>query len=175
MMRPCQTAHCRDLYKLRLQYDVIMCVFGFNTTYLTCSTSSRSAANLNASTTVAAVRNYNGGGYIFKLTGYVEHLNETIQNLKQDPWTDNRTRALILEFSVYNAQTNLFAMVTCVAEFVGGGIKPYYRIEAVSLFNNYEGWSKIVLFSEIMFVVATFYYLVNLLTVLKKEGFQTFW
>ena len=66
-------------------------------------------------------------------------------------------------------------MVTCVAEFVGGGIKPYYRIEAVSLFNDYKGWNKIILLCEIMFFVSTFYYLVYLLTVLKKEGFETFW
>lgn len=130
---------------------------------------------MNASTTSAFVRNYGGGGYTLKLTGFMDNLNGTIQRLKSQPWTDNRTRALILEFSVYNAQTNLFAMVTCVAEFVGGGIKPYYRIEAVSLFNSYDGWNKIILFCEIMFVVSTFYYLVNLLATLKKEGFDEFW
>jgi hypothetical protein len=58
-------------------------------------------------------------------------------------------------------------MVTCVAEFVGGGIKPYYRIEAVSLFTNYQGWGILILFSEIMFAVSTFYYLVNLVSAIK--------
>ena len=73
----------------------------------------RSAADLNASTTVAAVRNYNGGGYVLKLTGYMDNLNETIQTLKYDPWTDNRTRALILEFSVYNAQGPILENLFC--------------------------------------------------------------
>jgi hypothetical protein len=59
-------------------------------------------------------------------------------------------------------------MVTCVAEFVGGGIKPYYRIEAVSLFTNYQGWGILILFSEIMFAVSTFYYLVNLVSAIKN-------
>ena len=130
---------------------------------------------MNTSTTTAAIRSYGGGGYVLKLTGTMNNLNTSIQTLKEDPWTDNRTRALILEFSVYNAQTNLFAMVTCVAEFAGGGIKPWYRIEAVQLFNSYQGWNKLVLFCEIMFVVSTFYYLVNLLAVLKKEGWNDFW
>jgi hypothetical protein len=59
---------------------------------------------LNGTTTSAFVRNYGGGGYVLKLTGIISHMNDTIQQLKMDPWTDNRTRALILEFSVFNAQ-----------------------------------------------------------------------
>jgi len=84
-------------------------------------------------------------------------------------------RALILEFSVYNAQTNLFALVTCVAEFIGGGIRPWYRINAVSLFSDYTGNGLIVLIADILFVVATFYYTINLFAALKKEGCQNFW
>ena len=121
----------------------------------------RSADVLNSSTTSAGIRNYGGGGYVFKLTGYTATLQNNLDRLKVEQWADNRTRALILEFSVYNAQTNLFAMVSCVAEFAGGGLKPWYRIEVVSLFNDYKGWNKIVLFCEIMFVVSTFYYLVT--------------
>ncbi len=66
-------------------------------------------------------------------------------------------------------------MVTAAAEFAGGGVRPWYRIEAVSLFNSYQGWNKIILICEILFVISTFYYLVNLLAVLKKEGCSAFW
>ncbi len=39
-------------------------------------------------------------------------LRERIELLKQENWVDNRTRALIAEFSVYNAQVNL--IIQCV-------------------------------------------------------------
>ena len=57
-----------------------------------------------------------------------------------------------------------------MAEFVGGGIRPWYRIESFRLTNN----NIVVTIAEILFAVATFYYLVNLLAVLKKEGRKEF-
>ena len=50
------------------------------------------------------VRTYGGGGYILSLTGYIGDLKDRIQLLKDNNWVDNRTRALLVEFSTYNAQ-----------------------------------------------------------------------
>ncbi len=119
---------------------------------------------------VAGIRNYGGGGYVLKLTGYILDLQERIQLLQRENWVNNRTRALMVEFSSYNAQVNLFSLVTCVAEFVGGGIRPYYTIEVFRLFNNVSGFGTLVAIAEILFVASIFYYIVSLLTILKKEG-----
>ena len=48
----------------------------------------RTAESLNTSTTSAAIRNYGGGGYVFKLTGYMDSLNESLQMLKAEPWSE---------------------------------------------------------------------------------------
>jgi hypothetical protein len=46
----------------------------------------RTAESLNTSTTYAAIRNYGGGGYVLRLTGFMDSLNDSIQSLKADPW-----------------------------------------------------------------------------------------
>ena len=47
---------------------------------------------------------YSGGGYELKLKGYIDKLKHKLEVLQNNKWVDNRTRALIVEFSVYNAQ-----------------------------------------------------------------------
>ena len=62
------------------------------------------ATELKSTSRAATLRTYGGGGYILRLTGFIEDLEEKINLLKHNNWVDNRTRALIVEFSVYNAQ-----------------------------------------------------------------------
>ena len=93
-----------------------------------------------------------------------------MMSLVENKWIDNRTRAVILEFSVYNAQVNLFGSVTAVAEFVGGGIVPWTLVKSVRLFNKLEGFGYFIMLAETLFAVSTFYYTVGVLATLKKEG-----
>ena len=90
-----------------------------------------SATELKSITTSSGVRDYGGGGYILELRGYIEDLKDKIIDFQRVRWVGNRTRSAILEFSVYNAQVNIFSTVTCVAEFIGGGVVPWYRIETL--------------------------------------------
>ena len=109
------------------------------------------------------------------MSGPIQDLEQKIEDLKFDKWIDNRTRAIFVEFSVYNAQVNLFGSVTAVSEFVGGGIVPWKKIESVRLFNNMETfWDFFIYAADILFAVSTFYYLTNVLATMKKEGFSDF-
>lgn len=69
---------------------------------------------------------------------------------------------------------NHFGIVTCVAEFVGGGIRPWARVDAIRLFSDTGSFGYVTTAAEILFVVCTFYYLVNVLVVLKAEGCSEF-
>ena len=61
-------------------------------------------------------------------------LLSTIQELRTLKWTDRYTRAAFVEFTVYNAQVNLFVIVNMVAEFVdSAGIFVHYRVDPVNL------------------------------------------
>ena len=71
-------------------------------------------------------------------------------------------------------QVNLFGLVTCVAEFVGGGVRPYYQISFFKLFSDVNGFGFVVLAAEILFVLSIFYYIVSLASTLKKARFPCF-
>ena len=71
-------------------------------------------------------------------------------------WIDNRTRALIVEFSVYNAQTEYLTIAKIAAEFVGGGVVTKYRFDPRILFRadtSSFNFNTIVQIAQILFVV----------------------
>lgn len=133
-----------------------------------------SASDLGATPLSCGVGTYGGGGYVFPLKGYIGDVNDKVETLKKMNWINNRTRAVIVEFSVYNAQVNMFGIVTAAAEFVGGGIRPWFKVDAIRLFANVDGFGFVALAAEVLFVVATFYYVVNVVVTLKREGCRAF-
>ena len=68
----------------------------------------------------------------------------------------------------------MFGIVTCIAEFVGGGIRPWARVDAIRLFPNIDGWGIATSIAEILFLVATFYYVVMVIMAIKREGCAKF-
>ena len=66
-----------------------------------------SSESLESIPITAGIRTYGGGGYIQRLTGPIQKLELKLQELIEENWIDNRTRALLVEFSVYNAQVRI--------------------------------------------------------------------
>ena len=64
----------------------------------------KSEAERESRTMKADYNTYSGGGYELKMKGHIDKLKEKLVTLQNNSWIDNRTRALITEFSVYNAQ-----------------------------------------------------------------------
>ena len=62
-----------------------------------------------------------------------------------------------------------------MAQFIGGGIIPWYRIESFSLFSQQNFAGIMVQISQVLFGVTTFYYTINLIAAYKKEGSHQFW
>ena len=52
------------------------------------------------------------------LRGSFKEILKDIKQLREERWTDKYTRAVFIEFTVYNAQANLFVIVTMIAEFI---------------------------------------------------------
>ena len=69
---------------------------------------------------------------------------------------------------------NLFGIIKIVAEFVGGGINPYNRIEVIRLTRVMDFNGYVVTISELLFCIATFYYVLNSLASLKTLGCSEF-
>jgi hypothetical protein len=58
----------------------------------------------------ASPKSYGGGGYVLRLKGYVTDMEDNLKLLQKENWINNRTRSLILEFSVYNAQVTFLSI-----------------------------------------------------------------
>jgi len=54
---------------------------------------------------------YHGGGYIQDLIGGNSSALDTISELRDNSWLDHGTRVVFIDFSLYNANANLFCIV----------------------------------------------------------------
>ena len=63
----------------------------------------------------ASPKSYGGGGYVLRIKGYITDMQDNLELLKEENWIDNRTRSLIVEFSVYNAQVTFLSMFHLLA------------------------------------------------------------
>lgn len=71
---------------------------------------------------------YDGGGYVFELNKGTEYLMNRTKLLEDQAWIDRYTRAIFIEFTVYNPGTNLFAINTLLLEKPdSGSFYPVYR------------------------------------------------
>ncbi|XP_044284043.1 polycystic kidney disease protein 1-like 3 [Varanus komodoensis] len=64
---------------------------------------------------------YPGSGYLADLGTNTSHANSVLQYLEQNHWLDGSTRAVFVEFVVYNANVNLFCVITLILETDGLG------------------------------------------------------
>ena len=134
------------------------------------------AAELNSLPYNAYVDIYGGGGYVFRIKGSDKSIKKRLNVLREHQWVNNHTRALMLEFSVYNANVNLFGIATIIAEFIpGGGIFPYWRFEPVRLLHHHESFGSFILLCEIIFVIFFIYFAYREIKLWRKEGFKEYW
>lgn len=59
-------------------------------------------------TTSGEISSYFGGGFYFDLKPLMDDSNTTIRKLFEDLWIDRGSRAIILQFTTYNPNENLF-------------------------------------------------------------------
>ncbi|XP_018023549.1 polycystic kidney disease protein 1-like 2 [Hyalella azteca] len=131
----------------------------------------QNASQLKTLATVGRLGTYSGGGYVIRLDGYEDDVNERLDQLQKVHWIDKRTRAVFLEFSVYNANVNLF--MTCMICFEvseGGGIVTKWRFEPVRLLRlESSAKDNVAFFCELMFVVSTVFFTFRQLWEIKKQ------
>ena len=62
----------------------------------------RSAAELNGYPVVGIYNSYWGGGYVYEMRGQKSYLQGNLTLLQKNKWIDRLTRAVIIEFSIFN-------------------------------------------------------------------------
>lgn len=63
----------------------------------------KTAEELQSFTSTGRLGSYTGGGYVLALKGSTQDLLDRLNYLQKLGWIDRYTRAVMLEFSVYNA------------------------------------------------------------------------
>ncbi|XP_067323019.1 polycystin-2-like protein 1 [Anolis sagrei] len=118
---------------------------------------------------------YSGGGYYIDLKMSRVESAESLQVLKENLWLDRGTRAVFVDFSVYNANINLFCVLRLLVEFPAtGGAIPSWQIRTVKLLRYVSTWDFFVVSCEIVFCVFIFYYIVEEMLELHIHRLQYF-
>lgn len=73
-----------------------------------------SEKDLNGSSHWGMIATYSGAGYYLDLSRTREETAAQVASLKKNGWLDRGTRATFIDFSVYNANINLFCVIRCV-------------------------------------------------------------
>lgn len=127
----------------------------------------------------AIYKTYKGGGYVVSLGRTYEKARNVLEELRSQNWLDQFTRALIVDFSLYNANVNLFASITLSFEMTSmGSVIQDYQIKVFRLYDHVGGFGIIVYTFEFIFVVFTIYSMIHeIRNVIKfrRIYFDKFW
>ncbi|XP_066535525.1 polycystin-2 isoform X2 [Hoplias malabaricus] len=108
------------------------------------------------------VATYRGGGYYQDLSRSKEESSSRLQELKENLWLDRGTRAVFLDFAVYNGNVNLFCIVRMLVEFPAtGGTVTSWQFQTVRLVPYVSCWDYFVGTCEVIFILFVLYYVVE--------------
>jgi hypothetical protein len=80
---------------------------------------------------------YGGGGYVYEFRGALSDIQRNISLLQQLQWIDNRTRAILIQLTLYNPNNQLLTSVSLLAEILStGGIYPSARFEPIPFYGR---------------------------------------
>uniref|UniRef100_A0A6Q2XY96 Polycystin-2 n=1 Tax=Esox lucius TaxID=8010 RepID=A0A6Q2XY96_ESOLU len=117
---------------------------------------------LNGSGHWGQVAAYGGGGYYQDLSRTRDESAGLLRSLKQQLWLDRGTRAVFLDFSVYNGNINLFCIARLVVEFPAtGGVVTSWQFQTVRLIRYMSSWDYFVGVCEVAFCLFILYYVVE--------------
>ncbi|XP_074400996.1 polycystin-2-like protein 1 [Zonotrichia albicollis] len=134
-----------------------------------------SEEELGGSSHWGRLTSYSGGGYYIDLKMTREESAEALQVLKEKLWLDRGTRVVFIDFSVYNANINLFCVLRLVVEFPAtGGAIPSWQIRTVKLIRYVSTWDFFIVACETVFCVFIFYYVVEEALELRIHKFKYF-
>lgn len=112
--------------------------------------------------------------------GYdLQTAREVMEDLSKSNWIDRRTRALIVEFSIFNSNMNILVIANYFFEFLPtGGVYTNIRIEMPHLHGSETSLVQLILFCRLLVIVMMVAYFVNELVKMccqKGSYFKNAW
>ncbi|CAF1667019.1 unnamed protein product, partial [Adineta ricciae] len=119
---------------------------------------------------------YSGNGYVYEFRGRLIDLQSNLSKLHQLRWIDNQTRAVIIQFSLYNPNVELFIAVTFIMEFLStGGVYPSARFEPMTFYTFTLQFQLICMIFYMILIIYFMWMEIQSLFSLKWSYFQQFW
>ncbi|XP_017751412.1 PREDICTED: polycystin-2 [Rhinopithecus bieti] len=138
-----------------------------------------SEKDLNGSSHWGIIATYSGAGYYLDLSRRREETAAQVASLKKNVWLDRGTRATFIDFSVYNANINLFCVVRLLVEFPAtGGVIPSWQFQPLKLIRYVTTFDFFLAACEIIFCFFILYYVVEEILEIrihKLHYFRSFW
>jgi len=119
---------------------------------------------------------YSGNGYVYQFRGSLSEMKNDLNQLYQFEWINEKTRAIIIQLTLYNSNTKLFTSVTFLSEFLSStAIISTARFEPLD-FYLFSSLLQLVLMIIYMGFTLYFMYIeIRLLIKLKQKYFSQFW
>ncbi|XP_074619746.1 polycystin-2-like protein 1 [Acropora palmata] len=125
------------------------------------------------------ITSYSGGGFTLLLEATRVKTKALIAKLKQNLWLDRGSRAVFIDFTVYNANINLFCIVKLLFEYPAtGGCIPSFNFRTVKLIRYVNTLDHFVMACEGIFILFIIYYTIEEILEIKKHRlkyFKSFW
>ena len=103
---------------------------------------------------------YSGGGYPADLGYDYPTALTVIADLHSHNWVDPQTRAVFVEFTVYNANTNLFGIAFLFVEFLPtGGAFPYAHFVVSRLYSYVGPFANFILACQVFLILFMLYFM----------------
>ncbi|UJR32694.1 hypothetical protein I4U23_020153 [Adineta vaga] len=94
----------------------------------------RTSKQLNTYIYISDHKTYGSGEYVNEIRGLLTDIQKNLSTLQKLGWIDEKTRAVIIQCTLYNPNAQLFTSVTFLAEFLPiGGMLPTARFEPIHL------------------------------------------
>ncbi|CAF4046340.1 unnamed protein product [Rotaria magnacalcarata] len=98
----------------------------------------QTSAQLHGSSSSGLISRYGGGGFVHDMSITRDEAKAELQNLYDNLWLDRGTRVVFLDFTVYNANINLFCQIKLTVEFpASGGAVASKSFATVKLIRRY--------------------------------------
>lgn len=122
---------------------------------------------------------YGGGGYPADLGYDYSTAMTVIADTNSHNWLDIKSRAVFNEFTIYNANVNLFAAAFLFMEFLpDGGAFPTANFVVSRLYSYVGPFAKLILAMEVIMLFFMFYFMYREFKLMYKQGkayFHGFW
>jgi polycystin 1L2 len=133
----------------------------------------RHSADLDSLPFAAQYATYMGGGYVFDITPRQNALaiQEQLSLLQDQNWVDENTRAVFIEFTLFNPNINLFAYCTISFEFLStGNIVKSFQFNPITLYTSTTGFMLLALACNIIYIVIISFFVLKEIRSFIKIG-----